>query len=802
MTTAIYRNSSYSWQQRTEDLISNMTLPEKIAQLTSTRLGDLLTSVEHFTFSAELATSHIPHGCGYIARIGGATDLLPHEIAKVMNTIQRHFIEGTRLGIPVFFMTEATSGVLSRGHTLYPQNIGAGAMFDEAPITKMADAMRQEMLATGERWALGPVIDVIRDPRYGRCEESFSEDFYLTSQYGVAYVQGLQSQDLSQGVISTLKHFVAQGISDGGRNCAPIHVTERELLDGYAIPFAATIRDGGALSVMAAYHSIDQIPVHASSTLLRDMLRDKLGFTGITLSDGTGIQLINSFHDYCRTQEEATKLAIEAGIECEIDFMFAKYLQDLVEKEIVEVALVDAAVYKILSLKFRMGLFDHPYVDEEKVDVSLCTPEMIAISKEMALRSMTLLKNEGLLLPLDPTNPKLRKVAVIGPLAHSKKFAYSDYSYPSHIEDMFRGAENLSEEEMLTKALFFKKQQTRYEDLYHDIPTVYEALKLALPHTEVVYAQGLKDTFNYHNSPDFEQIEDAVAIAQDADVIIAVCGDTSGMGGTNDSGESTDRIEIGLSHEQKRLLRALHATGRPVVLVLCNGRPLELLEESNTMKAILEAWKPGMCGAEAIVETLIGMNNPGGKLAVTLPKALGQVPVYYAQLATGHKQFWRQTYLEMDVAPLYPFGYGLSYTSFEASEVEMLQHKDGITVKATITNTGACAGDEVVQVYVRKKYASVLQPERELKAYKRITIAPKEAAMLTFEIAYDSLGYHNVNMELGLENIQLDVLLGFSSQDIVTEQQFELQLAQGFRPITKPVYTNKVFVTKTQVNNA
>lgn len=802
MTTAIYRNSSYSWQQRSDDLLTKMTLAEKIAQLTSTRLANLISSVEHFSFSSELATKHVPHGCGYIARIGGATDLLPHEMASVMNTIQRHFVEETRLGIPVFFMTEGTSGVLSRGHTLYPQNIGAGAMFDEAPITQMADAMRKEMLATGERWALGPVIDVIRDPRYGRCEESFSEDFYLTSQYGVAYVQGLQSQDLTQGVISTLKHFVAQGISDGGRNCAPIHVTERELLDGYAIPFAATIRDGGALSVMAAYHSIDQIPVHASSTLLRDMLRDKLGFTGITISDGTGIQLINSFHDYCRTQEEATKLAIEAGIECEIDFMFAEYLQGLVETERVDIALVDAAVYKMLSLKFRLGLFDQPYVDETTTDQSVCTQEMIDLSKRMALRSMTLLKNEGQLLPLDPTNPKLRKVAIIGPLAHSKKFAYSDYSYPSHIEDMYRGAEGLTEEEMLAKALFFKKQHIQYDDLFHDMPTVYEALKVALPHTDVVYVQGLKDTYNYTNRPDFEQIEDAVAIAQDADVIIAVCGDTSGMGGTNDSGESTDRIQIGLSHEQKELLRALHATCRPVVLVLCNGRPLELLEESETMVAILEAWKPGMCGADAIAETLIGVNNPGGKLSVTLPKALGQLPVYYTQLATGHNQFWRQTYLEMDVAPLYPFGYGLSYTSFEASDVTMVQHEDGIMVQLTISNTGARTGDEVAQLYVRKKYASVLQPERELKAYKRVTLAHKESASVTFDIAYDSLGYHNTNMELGLENIQLDVLLGFSSQDIVAEQQFQLKFPQGFRPIPQPVYTNKAIVTKAQVNNA
>lgn len=794
MTTEIYLNSAFSWQERTDDLVSRMSLEEKIAQLTSARTGSMISNVENFNFSSELANANVPHGCGYISRIGGATDLLPHEIAKVMNTIQRHFVENTRLGIPVLFMTEATSGVLSRGHTLYPQNIGAGAMFDEEPIRRMADAMRQEMIATGERWALGPVIDVIRDHRYGRYEESFGEDIYLTSQYGKAYVQGLQSDDLTQGVIATLKHFVAQGISDGGRNCAPIHVTDRELLDGYAIPFAAAIRDTGALSVMAAYHEIDQVPVHASSHILRDLLRDKLGFEGLTISDGNGVQLLQSFHEYCRTQEEATKLALESGIECELDFLFNEYLAGLVNRGEVDIALVDAAVHKVLSIKFRMGLFDRPYVDESEVNNSVCTPEMIALSKDMALRSMTLLKNEEHILPLDPTNPNLRKVAVIGPLANVKEFAYSDYSYPTHIEDMYYGSEGLSEEEVLARTLFFKKKSTRYEDLYHDMPTVYEALQAALPNSEVVYAEGLKDTFNYQGVEDFECIDEAVAIANDADIIIAVCGDTSGMGFQNDSGESTDRVEISLSHEQKRLLRALHATGRPVVLVLCNARPLELLEESQSMSAILEAWKPGMCGAEAIAETLIGINNPGGKLPVTLPKALGQLPVYYSQLATGHKQFWRQTYLEMDLAPLYPFGYGLSYTAFEANQVKMEQHQDGILIHATVRNMGARSGDEVVQIYVRKKYSTILQPERELKAYKRITLAAGEQAQLRFDILFDSLGYHNADMELVLENVQLDVMLGFSSQEIVAEQTFQLDFKQGKRLIQYPVYSNTVVV--------
>ena len=785
-----YKDHTRPTQERVHDLLTQMTLEEKVAQLTSARTGSMISDVQNFVFSAELTSEKVPHGCGYISRIGGATDLLPAEMARAMNVIQKHFVEQTRLGIPVLFMTEATSGVLSRNHTLFPQNIGAGAMFDEEPVRRMADAMRREMIATGERWALGPVVDVIRDHRYGRYEESFGEDAYLVSQYGTAYVQGLQSDDLTQGIIATLKHFVAQGISDGGRNCGPVHVTDRELLDEYAVPFEAAIRDAGALSVMAAYHEIDHVPVHASSHVLRTLLQERLGFEGLTVSDGNGIQLIQSFQEYCETQEEAVKLALEAGIECELDFMFEKYLQGLVEKGDVALELVDSAVRKVLDLKFRLGLFDNPYVDEAATESSVCTPDMVELSKEMALRTMTLLKNDNGILPLDPS---LKKVAVIGPLAHAKDFGYSDYSYPAHIEDMYYHSEGLTEEEVLARTLFFKKKDTRYEDLYHqDMPTVYEALKSALPNADVVYKTGIKDTTDYNGEADFYQIEEAVEAAQDADVIIAVCGDTSGMGRQNDSGESTDRVEICLSHEQKKLLRALNETGRPVVLVLCNARPLELLEESQSMDAILEAWKPGMRGADAIAETLTGAYNPGGKLSVTLPKALGQLPVHYSQLATGHKQFWRGKYLEMDLAPLYPFGYGLSYTTFEAENVSFEQTENGIKVSADVANTGEREGDQVVQVYVRKKYASVLQPERELKAYKRVSIPSGGKVSLEFEIAFDSIGYHDRDLKLVLENVQLDVMLGFSSQEIKAEETFRLAFEGGKREIGRRVFRNSV----------
>jgi beta-glucosidase len=783
-----YRNSSLTIEERVKDLISHMTLDEKIAQLSSTKMGDFISDVSNFIFSLDLAKKNVPDGCGYIGRIGGATDLLPHEMASIMNKIQKYFVEETRLGIPVIFMTEGTSGVLSRNHTLFPQNIGAGAMFNEELIEEMANAIRKEMTATGERMALAPVVDVIRDHRYGRYEESFGEDVYLVTQCGKSYTKGLQSEDLKEGVAATLKHFVAQGISDGGRNCGPVHITDKEILDSYAVPFEAAINEADAAAVMAAYHEIDQIPCHASSKILRDILRDKLGFKGLTVSDGNGIQLVRTFQEYCETLEETVKLTMEAGIDCELDYMFKAYLKNLCLEGSVKKETVDEAVTKILSLKFQLGLFDKPYVEEELVNKTVCCEAHIETSKKMALQSMTLLKNENNILPLS-TN--LKSIAVVGPLANKKEFAYSDYSYPTHIEDMYYSSEGLTEEEVLARTLFFKKKETKFEDLFHDTKTIYEIVKESVsPETEVLYAEGLKDTYNYHKSEDFYRIEEAVETAAKAEVIIAVCGDTSGMGRENDSGESVDRTEISLSKEQRKLLKALKALGKPIVLVLCNARPLEVLYESENMEAILEAWKPGMKGAEAICDVLFGKYNPAGRLPVTLPKALGQLPMYYSQLATGKKQFWRNTYLEMDLNPLYEFGFGLSYTIFNYDKITMTQQENGINVKADITNTGEHDGEEVVQIYVRKKYTSVLQPEKELKAYKRVFVKKGQKVSVEFEIDFGSLCYYNLENNLVLENSVLDVMIGSSSQKIHGEQSFKLRFENDKKVYERRTFTN------------
>lgn len=784
-----YKGSALPIGTRVADLISRMTLAEKVVQLTSARMGNIISDMEHMTFSAKKAQKNLPHGCGYMGRIGGATDLKPNEIARLINQIQRYLMEETRLGIPAFFLTEATSGVLSRDHTLFPQNLGAGAMFNEHLVYQMGDAVRREMLATGERMALAPVVDVVRDHRYGRFEESYGEDVYLVTQCGIAYTKGLQSDSLEQGIAATLKHYAAQGISDGGRNCAPIHVGEREMLDVYAVPFEAAIQEAGAACIMAAYHEWNGVPCHVSHHLLKDMLRNQFGFEGLVMSDGNGVQLVKTFHDFCEHLEDTVPLTLEAGIELELDHMFKHHLKDLVEAGRVPEALVDGAVSRVLALKFALGLFDQPYVEENQAAGVVGCSDHAAIAAEMARQSMTLLKNEQEILPL---KKNIKSIAVVGPLAHKKEFAYSDYSYPSHIEDMYYSSEGLTEEEVIARTLFFKKKDTKYEDLFHDTRTVLEAIQAkVLPDTKVHYAQGLKDTYNYHGTADFFQIEEAVAAAQQAEVIIAVCGDTSGMGRENDSGESVDRVTIGLSEEQRRLLRALKALNKPMVLVLCNGRPLELLYESEVMDAILEAWRPGLEGAAAIADVLFGDYNPAGRLPVTLPKTLGQLPAYYAQHLTGKRQFWRETYLETDLKPLYSFGYGLSYTAFEYQNTAMTQLPDRIRVETEVKNVGGMDGEEVIQVYVRKRYTSVKQPERELKAYKRVYAGQGEAAAAAFDISFDSLGYHNLQNQLVLENCVLDVMLGSASDQIHQEQSFHLVFEGGVRRIARRVFSNQ-----------
>lgn len=780
----IYKDSGQSPEKRAADLLSRMTVEEKIAQLSGGRMGDFL--------SEELAREKLPLSIGHLGRLGGATDQEPHEVARLGNRIQKHFVENTRLGIPVMFLTEATSGVLSRDHTLFPMNIAQGAMFDEEIVEAIGDVTRREMCATGERMALAPVVDVIRDHRYGRYEESYGEDVYLAALKGMAFTRGLQGEDLSRGAAATLKHFAAQGISDGGRNTAPIHLADREFYDQYIAPFEAVIQECDPAAVMAAYHELDGVPVHASRRVLTEILKEKLGFKGLLMSDGNGVQLVKTFHDYCETLEETVELTLNAGIEMELDYIWREHLSDRLSQGRVDQKTLDQSVLKMLTLKFKLGLFDRPYVDEGGTVLVGCS-DHLRVAREAAEKVMTLLENKKGVLPLDG---RFKRVAVTGPLAHVKHFAYGDYSYPTHIEDMYHQSEGMDEDEAIARTLFFKKRDTSYDDLFRDNATILEALRAVSPETEFLYAPGIKDTTNYTDDPDFADFTALRAVLDQADGVIAVCGDTSGMGFQNDSGESVDRATIGLSREQKELLGICREAGKPLILVLSNGRPLEIREEAEFCDAILESWKPGWGGAEAIARTLYGQLNPGGRLPVTLPKMLGQLPIYYSQRRTGKKQFWRETYVETDLEPLYPFGYGLGYTDFSYGDVSFEQRDDRIRVEARITNTGDRAGDEVFQVYARKRYVSVSQPERELKGFKRVTLAPGESVRVSLDLFYDSLAYHDLEYKLALEDMTLDVMIGRNARDILEERTFKVEFPGSVRYPEKRVFVNPVRVIR------
>ncbi len=770
---------------RIDEIISQMTVEEKIKQLVSFSYNKIYNLRTHEI--REEAPELLKEGVGHFGRIGGSNDNYPEDVAKAVNNIQKAVIENSRFGIPAIFTTEATSGVLGRGFTLFPGNLNIGAAFDEEINYKIANAMREELCAVGERLVLAPVVDVVRDYRYGRFEEAYSEDVYLASQNGIEYIKGMETSDLKGGVGTTLKHYAAQGISDGGRNCAPIHLAERELLEEYVAPFEACIKETNPATIMAAYHELDGVPCHASKYLLKDILRDKIGYEGIVMSDGNGIRLIKDYHEFVKDYKKAAEVGFKAGIEYELGAIYYDDGKELFGNEIPMEDL-DDAVRKTLKLKEALGLFENPYVDEEKVKAIVSQASHLQISLDAARASCVLLKNEDKLLPI--VKNTYNKIAVVGPLAHRKEYAYSCYSYPTHIKEMYYNVKGLTEKEVVARSLFNNAKNSEYEDLLHPMKTVFEAIRDEYSETNVVYSQGLKDTFNYSGEENFSDFEKLTSDCSDADLIIAVMGDTSGMGYVTDTGESVDRVEITLSKEQRDMLKVLKETGKKILLILANGRPMELSYETEICDGILEVFRLGQMGSQAIVDIITGRYNPSGKLPVTIPKHAGQTPMYYSQRLTGRKQFWHNRYLEMDVNPLYPFGFGLSYTDFAYSDEKFEFTDKGINVNFTIKNIGDCDGAEVAQIYVSKKYCSVAQPLMELKSYKKVHIKKGESAKLSAFIAYESLGYYNIDMDFVLENCEMTVSVGASCEDIKFFCTKEIKFENNLLNIKHKVFKN------------
>jgi beta-glucosidase len=767
----LYRDRLTSIDLRVKDLLGRMTLTEKIGQMGSVYASSLL---DEQRLSVAAAGDLLKSGIGQVSAIGRTSGLAASELAAFANEIQRFLVENTRLGIPAIIHEECLNGFRARGATIFPQNIGLASTWDPDLIGEITAVIRQQMRACGVHQGLAPVLDVARDPRWGRTEETFGEDPYLVTTMGLSYVKGLRGEDIGHGVVATLKHFAGHGLPEGGLNCAPAHLPPRLLREVYLTPFEKAVKEGGAESVMNAYHEIDGIPCGASGDLLTGILHGEWGFGGIVVSDYYAIEQLPTVHKICTTKGEAAALALAAGIDLELprSDCFAGPLQEGVEDGTVPEALVDRAVARILALKFRLGLFERPYVQAETAARVFDMPRHREKALEAARRSIILLKNEGGLLPLDRN---IGRIAVIGPNADSCRNLMGDYTYPSNAGyEMVPNAENGELE------VVWKDESNRGDSV--ETPVVVSVLKgireRVSKGTVVLTAKGC----DYRGESE-EGLAEAVRVAGSADVVVLVAGGKSGLLPECTSGEMRDRAELGLPGVQETLVRAVYETGRPVVLVLVDGRPCALGWMAAKLPAILEAWLPGEEGGRAVADVLFGEYNPGGKLPVSFPEKPGQIPAYYGHKPSGRRSSAWGDYADGSPRPLFEFGHGLSYTTFAFRRLsiapEVVSAEGGVSIAVDVENTGKRAGDEVVQLYVNDVVASVTRPVKELRGFRRIHLAPGEKRTIEFGLAAGDMALYDRNMKHVVEPGVFKIMVGRSSADILLEGEFRVQGGAG-----------------------
>ncbi len=764
MNRALLVDDRRSVDDRVQYLLEQMTLDEKIAQLGSRWVYELLDGV---TFSPDKARKLVGNGIGHISRKGGASNVLPAESARLANHIQQFLIEHTRLGIPAVIHEECCSGYMARGATVFPQAIGVASTWEPELVEAMADVIRAQMRSVGAHHALAPVLDVTRDARWGRVEETFGEDPYLVARLGAAYIRGLQGDALARGIAATGKHFVGYGMSEGGLNWAPPHIGWREMREVYLFPFEAAIREAHLASIMNAYHELDGVPCGASRELLVTILREEWGFDGTVVSDYFAINTLADYHHIARSKAEAACIALEAGIDVELPFTdcYGDPLRQAVLRGEVSMTLIDAAVSRVLAQKFALGLFENPYVDPSIVVFD--TPDQRQLARQIAQKSIVLLKNDDGLLPLDK---HLDSIAVIGPNADSVRNLFGDYAYPAHMETLL---ETINQANVFNQPL----PDTPVQAIDDFIPaiSVLAAIQAAVgPQTRVHYARGC-GIFD----PSTAGFAEAVAAARQAQVAIVVVGDKAGLTDDCTCGEARDRADLSLPGVQAQLVQAIYETGTPVVLVLINGRPVSLGGIAEAVPAILEAWFPSEEGANAIADVLFGDVNPGGKLPITFPRSVGQVPIYYGHRPSGGRSHWKVDYVETSVRPLYPFGYGLSYTRFEFGRLRIepaaVRVGDEVTIQVDVTNVGDRAGDEVVQLYTHQDVPLVTRPVKELKGFKRVTVQPQQTQTVTFRLAVNQLGFYDRERRFVVEPGRVEVMIGSSSEDIRCTGSFDIQ---------------------------
>ena len=741
-----YRNPALGIDERVADLLGRMTIDEKVAQLLSLwvnkpqerGLGGGGSFPDRGDFSAEKAAIVMKNGIGHISRQRERKD--PRDSAVFANAVQKWLIEKTRLGIPAILHDEALHGHMAQGSTHFPVPLSLAASWDTDLMTRVFTVAALETRIRGGHQVLGPNLDIAREPRWGRTEETYGEDPYLISRMGVAVVKALQGigPNIDDAhVIATAKHYAAHGQPEGGTNVAPANYSERIIREVFLPSFEAAVKEAGIMSVMPSYNEIDGVPSHSNHWLLGRVLREEWGFRGFLVADYNGIRDLVSLHKVAADKAEAAKLALEAGVDIELpdgDCYFA--IPQLVNDGRLSMASVDGAVARVLRAKFQLGLFENPFVDPEKAARLTNSQLHRELAAEAARRSIVLLKNEGNLLPLDRT--RIRSIAVIGPNAERAHLGgYSDD--PKRSIGILQGIRD--------------KVGSRIK---------------------VNYAEGCKitrqggnwwaDTSDLNDPQSDEKlIHEAIQAAMASDVAVVV------IGGNEDTNKEAwaeshlgDRDDITLVGRQEDLVKAVLGTGKPTIVFLINSGPLAIPYIAENVPAILEGFYLGQETGIAAADVLFGDFNPGGKLPVSFPRSVGQIPIYYNQKPSA-----RRGYLFTNKEPLFTFGHGLSYTTFSYTDLKVAPETIGIsgqaTVSVTITNTGKVAGDEVVQLYIRDLVSSVTRPIKELKGFQRISLSPGESKVVTFTITPDKLSFLDLNMKRVVEPGDFDLMVGTSS---------------------------------------
>jgi len=763
-----YRDPGLSVDDRVESLLEMMTLEEKVAQLGSVWVFQL---TEKGQFSSEKAGPLLRQGLGHVTRISGASDLTPREAARLANEIQRYLLEETRLGIPAIVHEEICSGLMAKEAMVYPQAIGVAATWDPDLARAMADVIRRQMRAMGAHHGLSPVLDVARDPRWGRTEETYGEDPYLVARMGTAFVEGLQGADLTQGVVATAKHFVGYSASEGGLNWAPPHLPDRELREVYLHPFEAVV-NAGAWSVMNAYHELDGIPCGAHRELLTGILRDEWGFEGTVVSDYFAVRQLASYHHLAEDGTGAAGIALDAGIDVELPGTdcYGEPLLEGIHSGGIDLDIVDTSVRRVLRSKFELGLFESSLVDPEAARTDP-RPER-GLARRIAEKSIVLLSNKGAL----PIAPDTGPIAVIGPNADDSRNLFGDYTYPAHIEAL---AEMQHGDNVFGVPF---TGEVSAEGAMKQASTILEVVRKRFDNVE--YAKGCDVNTSWR-----EGFDEAVALASRSAIAIMVMGDKAGLTTDCTSGEGRDRLSLDLPGVQEDLVWAVAETGTPMILVLVSGRPGGSVGAHEHSAAVVQAWLPGEEGAEALVDVLTGVVSPGGKLPISHPRSAGQIPVFYGHKVSGGRSHWKGDYVDGEAGPLYPFGHGLGYTTFQISNLSVTPDEAGwndeVTVTAVVSNTGPREGDEVVQLYVRDPVASVTRPVLELKGFARVGLPAGGSRQVTFHLPIGQLGFYDREMTYVVEPGSIEVLVGTSSADLQVAGSFIVVPDPAGGPVVK-----------------